>query len=408
MICTIYSHQLGLERIKEIIQSNIPNVKFSGSKDDDGSDILELEIKGGILSSSQKLVISYRERAVPSYQIPEIDDSDLTANLKGLYGFVDSLPTVNEKVKDLFLHKILTLNSEFTIIQEKGELKEVQTIIKNIAKELDAVLFVQPDSVISKSDRQHFLDKNLDLIIDTEGNCEIDTLDVKIDSVYYDADQNELTEDQELRKEKSERILEENNIKINRNLPCIESEEETTLRTPKEIAQRVCALAVVNLVAFNSISPEEATEYLQNYKLWDFTTEKEKEFLANPTDDKKANESWKCEGIWVLIWALKKIETLGFPDEFCDLENIDPDDYPVGQDKDPNVFIDSIVSIRSKSEILDVNDLYYRFNWACVDERINGREIEGINPGIVYERQYALNWLINYMEQDWDYITCDT
>jgi hypothetical protein len=408
MICTIYSHQLGLERIKEIIQSNIPNVKFSGSKDDDGSDILELEIKGGILSSSQKLVVSYRERAVPSYQIPEIDDSDLTANLKGLYGFVDSLPTVNEKVKDLFLHKILTLNSEFTIIQEKGELKEVQTIIKNIAKELDAVLFVQPDSVISKSDGQHFLDKNLDLIIDTEGNCEIDTLDVKIDSVYYDADQNELTEDQELRKEKSERILEENNIKINRNLPCIESEEETTLRTPKEIAQRVSALAVVNLVAFNSISPEEATEYLQNYKLWDFTTEKEKEFLANPTDDKKANESWKCEGIWVLIWALNKIETLDFPDEFCDLENIDPDDYPVGQDKDPNIFIDSIVSIRSKSEILDVNDLYYRFNWACVDERINGREIEGINPGIVYERQYALNWLINYMEQDWDYITCDT
>lgn len=408
MICTIYSHQLGLEKIKEIIQSNIPAVKFSGSKDDDGSDILELEIKEGILSSSQKLVISYRERAMPSYQIPEIDDSALTANLKGLYGFVDSLPTVNEKVKDLFLHKILTLNSEFTIIQEKGELKDVQTIIKNIANELDAVLFVQPDSVISKSGGQHFLDKNLDLIIDTEGNCEIDTLDVKIDSVYYDADQSELTEDQKLRKENSEKILEENNIKINRNLPCIESENETTLRTPKEIAQRVSALAVVNLVAFNSIEPEEATDYLQNYNLWDFTTEKEKEFLANPTDDKKANESWKCEGIWVLIWALNKIETLDFPDEFCDLENIDPDDYPVGQDKDPNIFIDSIVSIRSKSEILDVNDLYYRFNWACVDERINGREIEGINPGIVYERQYALNWLINYMEQDWDYITCDT
>ena len=52
--------------------------------------------------------------------------------------------------------------------------------------------------------------------------------------------------------------------------------------------------------------------------------------------------------------------------------------------------------------------LYYRFNWACVDERINGREIEGINPGIVYEKQYALNWLINYMDQDRDYVTCDT
>ncbi|CAA9197103.1 hypothetical protein FLA105534_01478 [Flavobacterium bizetiae] len=407
MICTIYSHQSGFDAIKEIIISNFPEGNIVISKEEE-SDIIDLEIKDGISNSTQKIKILYRERAEPSYQIPEINDSALTANLKGLYGFVYSLPTVNEKVKNLFLQKIQTLNSEFTIIQEEGEIADLKTIIANIANELDAVLFVQPDVVISKSSGQHFLDKNLDLIIDTEGNCEIDELDVRINSVYFDADQNELSEDQQLRKEKNEKILEENAIKINRNLPCIESEEETTLRTPKEIAQRVSALAVVNLVAFNSISTEEATEYLQNYNLWDFTTENEKEFLVNPTDDKKANESWKCEGIWVLMWALNKIETLDFPDEFCDLENIDPDNYPVGQDKDPNIFIDSIVSIRSKSEILDANDLYYRFNWACVDERINGREIEGINPGIVYERQYALNWLINYMDQDWDSVSCDT
>ena len=405
MICTIYSHQSGFDNIKEIIVSHFPKGNVLIDKEEE-SYTIELEIKEG--NSSQKIRILYRERAEPSYQIPEIDDSALTANLKGLYGFVYGLPTANEKVKELFLRKIETLNSEFTIIQEEGEVADLKTIIANIANELDAILFVEPDAVISKSSGQHFLDKNLDLIIDTEGNCEIDALDVKINSVYFDADQNELTEDQLQRKENNEKILEEYDIKINRNLPCIESEAETTLRTPKEIAQRVSALAVVNLVAFSSISPEEATEYLQNYNLWDFTTENEKEFLGNPTDDKKANESWKCEGIWVLMWALNKIETLDFPDEFCDLENIDPDNYPVGQDKDPNIFIDSIVEIRSKSEILDANDLYYRFNWACVDERINGREIEGINPGIVYERQYALNWLINYMEQDWDSITCDT
>jgi hypothetical protein len=407
MICTIYSHNSGFDSIKELILSKFPKGNILISKHDE-LDIIELEIEDGNLSSPQKIKISYRERAEPSYQIPEINDSALTANLKGLYGFVHSLPTINEKVKELFLHKIQTLNSEFTIIEEEGEVEDLKNIIKNIAGELDAILFVQPNTVISKSVGQHFLDKNLDLIIDTEGNCEINELDVKINSAYFDADQNQLEADQTQRKENNERILEEHNVKINKNLPCIESESETTIRTPKEIAQRVSALAVVNLVAFNSISPEEATDYLQNYNLWDFTTENEKEFLANPTDDKKANESWKCEGIWVLMWALNKIETLDFPDEFCDLENIDPDDYPVGQDKDPNIFIDSIVSIRSKSEILDANDLYYRYNWACVDERINGRQIEEINPGIVYERQYALNWLINYMEQDWDHVSCDT
>ena len=407
MICTIYSHQVGFENIKERILLNFPKGNISIHKEGE-SEIIEIEIKDDVLNSSKNVKILYRERAEPSYQIPEINDSDLTANLKGLYGFVYSLPTVNEKVKDLFLHKIETLNCEFTIIQEEGEIEDLETIIANIAKELDAILFVQPDTIISKSGGQHFLDQNLNLIIDTEGNCEIEDLNVTINSVYFDEDQNELEEDQQQRKEKNEIILEERNIKINRHLPCIESENQTTLRTPKEVAQRVSALAVVNLVAFNSISPEEATEYLQNYNLWDFTTENEKEFLADPTDDKKANESWKCEGIWVLMWALDKIETLDFPDEFCDLENINPDDYPVGQDKDPNIFIDSVVALRSKSEILDANDLYYRFNWACVDERINGRQIEEINPGIVYERQYALNWLINYMDQDWDSVSCDT
>lgn len=407
MICTIYSHQVGFENIKETILLNFPKGNISIHKEGE-SEIIEIEIKDDVSNSSKNVKILYRERAEPSYQIPEINDSDLTANLKGLYGFVYSLPTVNEKVKDLFLHKIETLNCEFTIIQEEGEIEDLETIIANIAKELDAILFVQPDTIISKSEGQHFLDQNLNLIIDTEGNCEIEDLNVTINSVYFDEDQNELEEDQQQRKEKNEIILEERNIKINRHLPCIESENQTTLRTPKEVAQRVSALAVVNLVAFNSISPEEATEYLQNYNLWDFTTENEKEFLADPTDDKKANESWKCEGIWVLMWALDKIETLDFPDEFCDLENINPDDYPVGQDKDPNIFIDSVVALRSKSEILDANDLYYRFNWACVDERINGRQIEEINPGIVYERQYALNWLINYMDQDWDSVSCDT
>ncbi|UUF13577.1 MULTISPECIES: DUF4272 domain-containing protein [Flavobacterium] len=403
MICTIYSHHLGIQKIKEIFLSHVPKGTFSGT-----SEFLDFEIKGGILSPSKKIKISYRQRAVPSYKIPELDDSDLTANLKGLYGFVNSLPTVNEKVKGLFLHKIQTINSEFSISQEKGEVKELKAILAEIAKEFDAIVFVEPDAIISKSDSQHFLDKNLNLIIDTNGNCEIDDLGVSINSEYFDNDQSQLDEDQIARKEKSEKILEKENIKINIHLPCIESESETTLRTPKKIAERVSVLAITNLVAFNTISAEEAVEYLQHNKLWDFTTDGEKEFLTDPTEDRKMYETWKCEGIWTLMWALNKVENLDFPSEFCNLENINSDDYPVGKDKDPFDFINSINSTRTKSEILDAADLYYRYNWACVDARINGKQIEAINPGIVYERQYALNWLINYMDQDWDDVTCDT
>ncbi|MFC4478622.1 DUF4272 domain-containing protein [Flavobacterium chungangensis] len=403
MICTIYSHHLGLEKIKQIFLSHVPKGVFSSNGEN-----LEFEVKGGILSPSKKITLFYRERAIPSYQIPQIDDSELTANLKGLYGFVDSLPTENEKVKGLFLHKIQTLNSEFSIREDKGELKELGIIIADLAKEFDAVLFVQPKTIISKSETQHFLDKDLNLIIDTEGRCEIEELKVNINSEYFDNDQTELDEDQIERKAKNEEILERENIKINKHLPCVESERETTIRSAKEIAKRASILAVTNLVAFNSISSEEAVDYLQNYKLWESVTEGEKEFLANPTDDRKMYETWKCEGIWTLMWALKKVDTLDFPNEFCDLGNISAENYPVARDKDPFEFINAVHEVRSKKEILDATDLYYRYNWACVDERINGRQIENINPGIVYERQYALNWLIHYMDQDWDNVTCDT
>jgi hypothetical protein len=407
IICTIYSHQVGFDKISGIIQRVYPNSSITFDTEDDFQ-ILHMEIKGGLFRSSKKLKVAYRERAQPSYQIPETDDSPLTTNLKGLYGYVSSLPTTNEKVKGLFLQKILTLNCEFSIMEEQGDVKDLKSLISTLARELDAVLFVQPDTVISKSPGQHFLDKNLNLIIDGWGACEIDDLSVKIESFYFDGPQTEVSEDQKERKARSESLLRQWNIKINNHLPYLESEEEATIRTPKEIAQRVCVLASINPVAFDSLSGEEATNYLKQYNLWDYVTPDEKDFLAHPTDEQKRNETWKCEGIWTLMWALKKVENLGSPSELCNLDSISPDIYPVGPNKDPNDFINSITETRTKQEILDACDLYYRLDWACVDARINNRQLQGAHPGAVYERHYALNWLTNYSDQEWDDVTCDT
>ena len=47
-------------------------------------------------------------------------------------------------------------------------------------------------------------------------------------------------------------------------------------------------------------------------------------------------------------------------------------------------------------------------DWACVDARIKGVQITEIHSGVVYERHYALNWLINYRNQEWDDVSCDT
>lgn len=210
------------------------------------------------------------------------------------------------------------------------------------------------------------------------------------------------------RKERSETLLSKSGIKINDWLPEVESEEETTLQSRVKIAQRVTILAMTNSVAFDNLSAEDALKYLRDYNLLELLTPLETEFLNNPTEEKKLKESWKCEGIWVLLWALNIVNDLEFPDHLCDLNTIYPEDYPVGPEKDPNDFINKNWRLRSKSEILDANDLYYRMDWACVDARLNQREMEIIHPGVVYERHYALNWLINYGDQDWDDVSCDT
>ncbi|MBQ0739907.1 DUF4272 domain-containing protein, partial [Aquimarina celericrescens] len=127
---------------------------------------IQVCIKEGLLKTKKQLQNSYRARITPSYKILEID-SPLTQNLSGMAGFVNSLPNTNEKVKELLLQKIQTLNSELPILS-KGDLdEELKVLTKNICQSFDGIVFAQPNINISKSDTQHFLNKDLNLILDT-------------------------------------------------------------------------------------------------------------------------------------------------------------------------------------------------------------------------------------------------
>ena len=46
-------------------------------------------------------------------------------------------------------------------------------------------------------------------------------------------------------------------------------------------------------------------------------------------------------------------------------------------------------------EILDAADITLRYDWACVEARIHGKEAPAsLNGGVVMERHYAFNWII--------------
>lgn len=214
-----------------------------------------------------------------------------------------------------------------------------------------------------------------------------------------------LTTDQIERKKKSEEYCKNYGIPTIEHLPCIESEQETTIRTKDEIVHRALALSYLGLKS-EGLEPKHLNEFDKKYTISPYFTDAEKIFVNSsaPTEQQLVNANWRYESLHVLLWCLGYIDSLSYPDKVCSVS----DDIKIIIDKTESEFMEN-ANLRSKIEILDEADLIYRIDWACVNARINNEAPSGnLNPSIVYERHYVLNWLINYMDQPWDEISTDT
>ena len=64
--------------------------------------------------------------------------------------------------------------------------------------------------------------------------------------------------------------------------------------------------------------------------------------------------------------------------------------------------------LRSHEELLDQMDLHYLSNWITTEARVTEQPIEGLNGSVVYERLYALNWLVFDKNAKWDDVRNDS
>jgi cytochrome c-type biogenesis protein CcmH/NrfF len=209
----------------------------------------------------------------------------------------------------------------------------------------------------------------------------------------------------ENRKVKSEAILGKFKVPINKNLPCIEDENEALVRTKEDIAKRAMALLVVALKA-EGLEQEIVDRLVKDYNLKNEFSPKEVKFIddKSPSKHDKTQFIWRYEAAWVLLWVLGYVDELSYPNTICDV----PAAVTFLQQRTKEQFIaDS--NLRTISEILDEADLIYRYHWAVVDARIKAKSSPSeIDSSVVLERHYALNWLIGYMNQAWDDIRTDT
>jgi cytochrome c-type biogenesis protein CcmH/NrfF len=207
------------------------------------------------------------------------------------------------------------------------------------------------------------------------------------------------------RKASSEAVLQKNNVPINESLPYIEDESEALVRSKGEIAERAMALIVVAVKA-EGLEQEIVDQLVEGYGLKNVLSPKEMEFISEKSSSyhDKTQFIWRYEAAWVLLWVLGYVDELSYPNEICSVTAA----VAALHERTKEQFV-ADADLRSISEILDEADLIYRYHWAVVDARIKGQPApSALDPSVVLERHYTLNWLIGYMGQEWDDISTDT
>lgn len=400
--CTIYSHQINFDAVEEIVRRALHKANIT-LNDGDKQKQLTATIKGGFFKKDKVLKISYRERETPSYNL-DVVNCGLTQNLSGMMNFLGSMPTSNPELKQKLGVKVMSCNTEMPFMAEPNITDEFKKVLLEITNKLDAIVFAQPNSIFNQSRSNHFTDKHLNLIIDQQGNSNVSDLEVNVDAKYRDQPAEEITQYQKARKSNSESVLNEKGVVINQNLPCVEDDSEVSIRSKKEISDRIHCLLVM-AVRGEGLDLEKINQVIGGKKI-DTLTAKEKDILSKEELDgnEKAYATWRYESLNTLLWAAGILPNHVYPSEICNVQEV------VGaiMNKKRSEF-DETIKVRSKKEILDALDLIYRMNWACVNARIKGEEPSGnLNGSVVYERHYALNWLTNHMGQEWDDVQTHT
>ena len=201
------------------------------------------------------------------------------------------------------------------------------------------------------------------------------------------------------RKKRTEERMRQHGIAVTESLPPIEADEESLLRPPWEVARRASALVTVAARA-EGLEQQRAVQFLQAWGLWEAASPREQAYLLNPhpTENERIQCLWRYECLWVMLWALGHVDSLGLPNAVCDVRRAVKTVTGTSTDQ----FIGKS-HLRPLPEILDESDFIYRCHRAMRDAQIKGEPIPaGLDPGVVFERHTALNWLRTHHSSKWD------
>ena len=335
----------------------------------------------------------------------------ISRQIPGMRNFFAQVECENQELHQSVLKQISVFNcivgNTYELNDDENRANYIIKTFFNAAGDING-LVLTPDMRLFSSDGK--------LVFSVEGKSDYDKYIPIANADVLDSDAEETPADL-ARKERSIALLEEKGVPYIAHLRAAVMESEACIKPLDEIARRL--LAVFGVCVYceargSGESWDESQKYLNKIdeilggKLDETLTLEEKEFIAikEPDPDAYAKFGWRYECCHVLMWALGQTPELGYPDKICDVSAMGNIIWQL----DSLTELIENAKLRAKDEILDAADLILRYDWACVDARIKGKESPaGLNGEVVLEWHYAFNWLVGANgEAGWDQITTTT
>jgi hypothetical protein len=181
--------------------------------------------------------------------------------------------------------------------------------------------------------------------------------------------------------------------------------EELHPRTARQVAER--CLALIAVVGRSLGAPlDDTNKWIAKHDLAPFLTVAENAYLQDETPPRQmvVDFSWASEALAALLWALGGLNSLEPLNIEVDLSQIALFEAAT---KDPQAFLAS-ASLRSEDALAEAEADLYHQHWRVRDAELFSKPMPPeLHPGIVYERRYALSWLVGW-GTSWDDVPTDT
>ncbi|MBR5712293.1 MAG: DUF4272 domain-containing protein [Lachnospiraceae bacterium] len=210
---------------------------------------------------------------------------------------------------------------------------------------------------------------------------------------------------QRKRREKNNKICRKRKIAAADMLMTCWNDDAVTLRDKETICRRAIACLICTQIACDigknnyQASVEYFVPMLKQYGVEDLLNSKEKKLVDGTyTMQDAIDMDWAYEAYWALCWSLGLVKDISDAGDICDCQKA------IGFVMDSGSTDNFIrkCKLRSKEDILDMLDLYFRYNWAINDKKVHPESPTGnLHPSVVIERRRGLEWLVTGDVDDW-------